>query len=50
MARLTWDFAVRELKVSWLAITSLLHPAATKITYQAVRRRRRNGSVNASVA
>ncbi len=50
MARLTWVFAVWELRFSWLAITSLLNPAATKITYQAVRRRRRNGSVSASVA
>jgi len=33
MARLTWDFAVWELRNSWLAMSSLLNPAETKITW-----------------
>jgi len=33
MARLTWDFAVWGLRNSWLAMSSLLNPAAIKITW-----------------
>ena len=33
VARSTWDFPVRELRNNWLAITSLLNPAETKITW-----------------